>query len=148
VRAGCIAIDGEGNLWAADNFLVGGQSTIYHDFGGGVSKIAPNGRPLSPMTLGYRGGGVDAPGFGIAISADDKVWVTSLRSKTISVFDRITGQPLSPETGYNFGGQVGAMQSIIITPNGDVWTFSTVKRTRSCICLREKPRRGAFWAAP
>ncbi|HMD16543.1 MAG TPA: hypothetical protein VKH18_07740, partial [Terriglobales bacterium] len=90
--AGGIGFDGEGNLWAGDNFLVGAQSTIYHDFGGGVSKLAPNGRPLSPMTLGYRGGGLDGPGFGLAISADDKVWVTSLGGKTISVLDLNTGR--------------------------------------------------------
>src|SRR5208283_984020 len=120
---GGIAIDGEGNMWADDNFLVGSQSTIYHGFGGGVSKIAPDGKPLSPMTLGYRGGGIDGPGFGIAISADDKVWATSLAGKTISAFDRNTGKPLSPETGYNFGGRLGTMQGIITTPNGDVWAL-------------------------
>jgi streptogramin lyase len=124
---GGIAFDGEGNLWVGDNFLVGAQSTIYHDFGGGVSKIAPNGRPLSPMTVGYRGGGLDGPGFGLAISADDKVWATSLGGKTISVLDRNTGKPLSPETGYNFGGQLGAMQGIIATPNGDVWALDNDK---------------------
>jgi streptogramin lyase len=124
---GGMAIDGEGNLWAADNFLVGAQSTIWQDFGGGVTKLAPNGRPVSPMTLGYRGGGIDGPGFGIAISADDKVWVTSLGGQTISVFDRTTGKPLSPETGYNFGGQLGQMQGIIVTPNGDVWALDNEK---------------------
>ena len=76
---GGIAVDGEGNMWADDNFMVGAQSTLYGQFGGGLSKIAPNGRPISPMTFGYRGGGIDGPGFGIAISADDKVWATSLR---------------------------------------------------------------------
>jgi len=125
--AGGIAFDGEGNLWGGDNFLVGAQSTIYNSFGGGVSKLAPNGRPLSPMTLGYRGGGLDGPGFGLAISADDKVWVTSLGGKTISVLDLNTGRPLSPETGYNFGGQLGAMQGIITTPNGDVWALDNDK---------------------
>src|SRR5208282_5053102 len=30
---GGIAIDGEGNMWADDNFLVGAQSTIYRNFG-------------------------------------------------------------------------------------------------------------------
>jgi hypothetical protein len=124
---GGIAIDGEGNMWADDNFLVGAQSTIYRNFGGGISKIAPNGRPLSPMTVGYRGGGIDGPGFGIAISADDKVWATSLAGKTISVFDRNSGKPLSPETGYNFGGQLGSMQGIITTPNGDVWALDNEK---------------------
>jgi hypothetical protein len=124
---GGIAIDGEGNMWADDNFLVGGQSTIHANFGGGISKIAPNGRPLSPMTFGYRGGGIDGPGFGIAIGADDRVWATSLAGKTISAFDRKTGRPLSPETGYNFGGQLGSMQGIITTPNGDVWALDNEK---------------------
>ncbi|MCC9608827.1 hypothetical protein LOC68_08315 [Blastopirellula sp. JC732] len=120
---GGIAIDGEGNMWADLNFLVGAQSTIYQSFGGGLGKIAPNGRPLSPMTLGYRGGGIDGPGFGIAISADDKVWATSLAGKNISVFDRKTGKPLSPESGYDFGGKLGSMQGIIVAPNGDVWAL-------------------------
>jgi hypothetical protein len=124
---GGIAIDGEGNMWADDNFLVGSQSTIYSQFGGGISKIAPNGRPLSPMTVGYRGGGIDGPGFGIAIGVDDKVWATSLGAKNISVFDRKTGKALSPETGYNFGGQLGSMQGIITTPNGDVWALDNEK---------------------
>jgi len=31
---GGIAIDGEGNLWAGDNFLVGSQSTIFASYGG------------------------------------------------------------------------------------------------------------------
>jgi len=120
---GGIAIDGEGNLWAGDNFLVGAQSTIFEPFGGGLSKLASNGRPLSPMTTGFRGGGVDGPGFGLAISADDKVWTTSLAGKNISVFDRLTGKPLSPETGYNLGGKLGQMQGIIVAPNGDVWAL-------------------------
>jgi DNA-binding beta-propeller fold protein YncE len=120
---GGIAIDGEGNMWSDNNFMGGAQSTIWDQFGGGVSKIAPNGKPLSPMTVGFRGGGIDGPGFGIAIGADGKVWATSLRAKTISVFDRTTGKPLSPETGYNFGGRLGSMQGIITTPNGDVWAL-------------------------
>jgi sugar lactone lactonase YvrE len=120
---GGIAIDGEGNLWADDNFLVGAQSTIFAQFGGGLSKLAPNGKPLSPMTTGFRGGGIDGPGFGIAISADDKVWATSLGGKNISVFDRETGKPLSPATGYDFDGKLGSMQGIIVTPSGDVWAL-------------------------
>jgi len=124
---GGIAIDGEGNLWADDNFLVGSQSTIFASFGGGLSKLAPSGKPLSPMTTGFRGGGIDGPGFGIAISADDKVWATSLAGKNISVFDRETGKPLSPDSGYNFGGQLGHMQGIIVTPHGDVWALDNEK---------------------
>lgn len=120
---GGIAIDGEGNMWASDNFLVGSQTTIFAQFGGGISKFAPNGKPLSPMITGFLGGGVDSAGWGIAISADDRVWVTSLIGSTISVFDRKTGRPLSPEAGYNFGGKLGQMQGIIVVPNGDVWAL-------------------------
>lgn len=120
---GGIAIDREGNMWADDNFLVGAQSTIFEGFGGGISKLAPNGKPLSPMTTGFRGGGIDGPGFGIALSADNKVWATSLAGRNISVFDRITGKPLSPENGYDFDGKLGAMQGIIVTPGGDVWAL-------------------------
>jgi hypothetical protein len=52
---------------------------------------------------------------------------TSLAGKTISVFDRNTGKPLSPDAGYNFGGQLGSMQGIITTPNGDVWALDNEK---------------------
>jgi len=120
---GGIAIDGEGNMWSSNNFLVGSQTTIFDWVGGGISKFAPNGKPLSPMIKGFRGGGVDSAGWGIAVSGDDKVWVTSIIGSTISVFDRKTGKPLSPETGYNFDGKLGAMQGIMVAPNGDVWTL-------------------------
>lgn len=127
MSAGGIAVDGEGNLWTADNFLVGSQSTLFSGLGGGLSKLAPDGKPLSPMTTGFRGGGIDNPGFGIAISGDDKVWATSLDGKNISVFDRKTGAPLSPDTGYNFGGELGQMQGIMVTPGGDVWALDNQK---------------------
>lgn len=120
---GGIAIDAEGNMWSSNNFLAGGQTTIFSWVGGGISKFAPNGKPLSPMIKGFRGGGVDAGGWGITVAADNKVWVTSIIGSTISVFDDKTGQPLSPETGYNLGGKLGQMQGIITTPNGDVWTL-------------------------
>jgi hypothetical protein len=119
---GGAAIDGEGNFWTNNNWLVGSQTTIYQQFGGGNGKFAPNGKPLSPMITGYRGGGLDSPGWGIAFSADDKVWVTNLIGGTISILDRKTGKPLSPETGYNFDGRLGQMQGILVAPNGDVWT--------------------------
>ena len=119
---GGAAIDSEGNFWTNNNWLVGSQTTIYQQFGGGIGKFAPDGTPLSPMITGYRGGGLDSPGWGIAFSADDKVWATNLIGRTISVLDRKTGKPLSPETGYNFDGKLGQMQGILVAPNGDVWT--------------------------
>jgi len=123
---GGIAIDSEGNAWAANNQMAGSQATMFSDFGGTLSELAPNGRPLSPMTTGYTGGGVDFPGWGLTIAADGKVWITSIGSKTISVFDK-NGNPLSPPNGYNFNGQLGSMQGIIATPSGDVWAVDAGK---------------------
>lgn len=119
---GGAAIDVEGNFWSNNNWLVGSQTTIYNQFGGGNGKFAPNGTPLSPMITGFTGGGLDSPGWGIAFSDDDKVWVTNLIGSTISVLDRKTGTPLSPEGGYDFGGKLGQMQGVLVAPNGDVWT--------------------------
>ena len=119
---GGAAIDVEGNFWTNNNWMPGSQTTIYRQFGGGSGKFAPNGKPLSPMITGFRGGGLDSPGWGIAFSTDDKVWLTNLIGRTISVLDRKTGEPLSPETGYNFDGKLGQMQGILVAPNGDIWT--------------------------
>ena len=119
---GGAAIDADGNFWTNNNWLVGSQTTIFEQFGAGVGKFAPDGTPLSPMITGFRGGGLDSPGWGIAFSEDDKVWVTNLIGRTISVLDRKTGAPLSPETGYDFDGRLGQMQGVLVAPNGDVWT--------------------------
>ena len=50
------------------------------------------------------------------------MWFDSTSGKTISLFDH-NGQPLSPPDGYNFGGKLGFMQGIIVTPSGDVWAL-------------------------
>jgi DNA-binding beta-propeller fold protein YncE len=117
---GKIMFDSEGNAWTGVNFIVGVQA-VDAFWNGNLSKFAPNGRPLSPMTTGFTGGGILGPGFGTAIGNDGRVWVTSTSGKTISVFDK-NGKPLSPPAGYNLDGQLGLMQGIIVAPNGDVWT--------------------------
>jgi hypothetical protein len=118
---GKIMFDSEGNAWTGDNFIVGSQASDGL-WDGNLSKIAPNGQPLSPMTTGFTGGGIEGPGFGTAVTADGKAWVDSTAGKTISLFDR-DGKPLSPPEGYNFNGQLGLMQGIIVTPSGDVWAL-------------------------
>ncbi len=114
-----VMFDSQGNAWSGANFMVGGQGGDAL-WDGNLSEFAPNGRPLSPMTFGFTGGGVLGPGFGTAIDANDRVWVTSTSGKTISLFDK-HGQPLSPADGYTFGGKTNVMQGIIVVPNGDVW---------------------------
>lgn len=119
---GGAALDVDGNFWTNNNWLIGSQTTIFKQFGGGVGRFDTDGTPLSPAITGYTGGGLDSPGWGIAFSGDDKVWLTNLIGRTISVLDRKTGEPLSPEGGYDFGGKLGDMQGVIVAPNGDVWT--------------------------
>ena len=114
-----IMFDSEGNAWIGANFVAGSQA-LDAFWNGNLSKFAPNGKPLSPMTTGFAGGGLLGPGFGMAIDAQDRVWQTSTSGRTISLFDR-NGKPLSPPAGYDFGGKLGAMQGILVTPNGDVW---------------------------
>ena len=48
-------------------------------------------------------------------------------SKTIAVFDK-NGKPLTPPEGINFGGRLGLMQGVIVTPKGDVWVLGIEKR--------------------
>jgi uncharacterized protein (TIGR03000 family) len=122
---GKMMIDSQGNLWAGNNFIVGFQNQDAL-WAGNLSKFAPNGRPLSPMTTGFTGGGLEGVGFGLAIDAEDNVWATCYGSRTIVKFDK-NGKPLSPPEGYNFGGQLGLMQGIIVTPNGDVWACDVAK---------------------
>jgi len=116
---GKLMFNSEGNAWVADNFIVGAQN-LDASWTGGLSKFAPNGKPLSPSPLGFRGGGLAGPGFGLTLDAHENVWVTSWTGSTISEFDK-SGKPLSPPDGWNFGGKLGTMQGIIATPNGDIW---------------------------
>ncbi len=116
-----VMFDSKGNAWSGANFIVGGQGGDAL-WDGNMSEFAPNGRPLSPMTTGFTGGGLLGPGFGTAIDANDRVWMDSTSGQTISLFDN-TGKPLSPPQGYNFGGKLRTMQGIIVAPKGDVWAL-------------------------
>jgi hypothetical protein len=125
-RAGGKAMfDSEGNLWVGDNFTIGWQASDAL-WQGHATKFAPNGRPLSPITTGFSGGGMEGGTFGAAIDANDNAWLTSYGSKSITVFDK-TGKPLTPPEGITFGGRLGLMQGVIVTPSGDVWVLGVEK---------------------
>jgi hypothetical protein len=117
--------DSEGNLWVGDNFSIGwqGQDSLWQ---GNATKFAPNGKPLSPITTGFSGGGMEGGTFGAAVDAKDNAWFTTYGSKSIAVFDK-NGKPLTPPEGINFGGRLGLMQGIIVTPSGDVWVLGIEK---------------------
>jgi hypothetical protein len=125
-RAGGKAMfDSEGNLWVGDNFTVGWQA---HDtlWQGNASKFSPNGKPLSPMTTGFAGGGMQGGTFGAAVDANDNAWLTSYGGKSIAVFDK-NGKPLTPPDGITFDGKLGLMQGVIVTPSSDVWVVGLGK---------------------
>jgi len=125
-RAGGKAMfDSEGNLWVGDNFSIGwqGQDTLWQ---GGATKFAPNGQPLSPITTGFTGGGMEGGTFGAAVDSHDNAWFTNYGSKSISVFDK-NGKPLTPPQGITFGGRLGLVQGIIVTPSGDIWALGLEK---------------------
>ena len=105
-RAGGKAMfDSEGNLWVGDNFTVGwqAQDTLWQ---GNATKFAPNGKPLSPITTGFVGGGMQGGTFGAAVDAKDNAWFSSYGGKSIAVFDK-NGKPLTPPEGITFNGQLG-----------------------------------------
>jgi hypothetical protein len=125
-RAGGKAMfDSEGNLWVGDNFTIGwqGQDTLWQ---GNATKFAPNGKPLSPITTGFTGGGMEGGTFGAAVDAHDNAWFTTYGGHSIAVFDK-NGKPLTPPDGITFGDRLGLMQGIIVTPNGDVWALGASK---------------------
>jgi len=109
-----------------DNFSVGwqGQDSLWQ---GNATKFAPDGKPLSPITTGFTGGGMEGGTFGAAVDAKDNAWFTTYGSKSIAVFDK-NGKPLTPPQGINFGGRLGLMQGVIVTPSGDVWVLGIEKR--------------------
>jgi hypothetical protein len=126
-RAGGGAMfDSEGNLWVGDNFTVGwqGQDSLWQ---GNATKFDPNGKPLSPITTGFAGGGMQGNSFGTAVDANDNAWFSTYGGKSIAVFDK-NGKPLTPPEGITFNGQLGLMQGIIATPSGDVWALGVSKR--------------------
>jgi hypothetical protein len=117
--------DSKGDLWVGDNFSVGwqGQDSLWE---GHATEFAPNGKPLSPATSGFTGGGMEGGTFGAAIDAHDNAWFTNYGSKSITVFDN-NGKPLTPPEGITFGGRLGLMQGVIATPSGDVWVVGIEK---------------------
>jgi hypothetical protein len=122
---GKAALDSEGNLWVGDNFSVGwqGQDSLWQ---GHATEFAPNGRPLSPNTTGFTGGGMEGGTFGAAVDANDNAWLTNYGSRSITVFDK-NGKPLTPPKGITFDDRLGLMQGVSVTPSGDVWVLGIEK---------------------
>src|SRR5262249_60689605 len=60
------------------------------------------------------------------VEAKDDRLSTNYGSKAVAVFDK-NGEPLTPPDGITFGGRLGLIQGIIVTPNSDVWALGVEK---------------------
>ncbi len=132
---GGISIDRHGNVWTNNNFMPGSQSVLFAPgdprvvgyTGIGVTKLAPNGAPLSPRT-GFVGGGTFGGAFGVAIDKHDHVWIGNFAGNSVSELGA-DGAPVSPSSvpeygpggGWRTDPPLAAPQSIIFDERGDLW---------------------------
>ena len=126
LAGGKAMFDSEGNLWVGNNFTIGwqGRDDLWQ---GNATKFDPNGKPLSPITTGFAGGGMQGGTFGAAIDLKDNAWLASYGGQSITVFDK-NGKPLTPSEGITFDRKLGLMQGIIVVPGtGDVWALGVSK---------------------
>jgi len=109
-----IAVDGAGNVWVADDLPTGL---------GRVTKLAPDGTPLSPAPLGFSAGVSYGPN-GIAVDGVGHVWVANsgtFATPGTSVTELAAdGTPLSRATGFTGGGLYGP-EGIAVDGSGNVW---------------------------
>ena len=115
---GRFMFDAEGNLWSGQNWLPGSQSGVVNSIGGGVLKMSPNGKALSPAISGFTGMGIDGIGWGTAVTRD-RVWASSFNGK-ILVMD-FDGKPVATEADFPFKEKFLGLMGIGVAANGDVW---------------------------
>ena len=139
-----IAGDSNGYMWVSNSKWVVApcpgtapkkQATEQAGKGGGnVTLLQPDGEvaPGSPIT----GGGLDNP-WGIAVDADDHVWVANFGGRRLSELcgtdtaacppgKRRVGAAISPKSGYGFDGLV-KNTGVAIDPSGNVWLTNNWK---------------------
>lgn len=74
---GRMMFDKNANLWMGNNWMPSSEPTLAHgSIGGGVSKLTPAGKPLSPALTGYQNGKVDGIGWGTTVT-NDSAWFGS-----------------------------------------------------------------------
>ena len=115
---GRLMFDAEDNLWSGQNWMAGSQSGVNFSTGGGVVKISPNGKALSPDITGFTGMGIDGIGWGTAVTKD-AVWASSFNGK-ILVMD-FNGKPIATEADFPFHEKFLGLMGIGVAANGDVW---------------------------
>jgi hypothetical protein len=115
---GRFMFDADGNLWSGQNWMPGSQSGVLKNIGGGVLKMTPNGKPLSPPITGFTGMGLDGVGWGTAVTREH-VWATSFNGK-ILVMD-FNGRPIGKESDFPFKEKIFGLMGVGVSADGDVW---------------------------
>ena len=115
---GRFMFDKDGYLWSGQNWMPGSQSGVNRSIGGGVLKMAPNGKPLSPPITGFTGMGIDGVGWGTAVTLSN-VWISSFNGH-ILVMD-LNGNPVGTESDFPFKEKLFGLMGIGVAANGDVW---------------------------
>lgn len=103
-----IAIDGSGNVWAANN-----GSAV-----GAVVELGPDGSQKSG-SAGFNDG-TSAQFNGIAIDLNGNVWVPSYQASCLVEFRSTDGLVLSPPGGFT-GGGLSYPQAVAIDASNNVW---------------------------
>ena len=124
---GNLAFDSQGRVWANTNAT----------WSNNPRKVCPGTEIflLDPYAAGqpvtsYSGGGLDGSGFGIALDAQERVWVTNFgftglfcpiepTSNSVSLFAP-DGTALSPDDGF-LDGPISWPQGVISDVDGNVW---------------------------
>ncbi|MGA9875809.1 MAG: hypothetical protein WBQ21_08370, partial [Solirubrobacteraceae bacterium] len=122
-----LAIDSTGNIWVANYCLATSCPTVSGAFPSVVSEFSPTGAPISAS--GYTGGGL-AESYGLAIDAQNNVWIanggspSSFQCSTGSVTElNSAGQPISGANGYTTGG-FNCPIAIAIDTNSSAWVVN------------------------
>lgn len=115
---GRFMFDADGNLWSGQNWMPGSQSGVVRSIGGGVLKMSPDGKPLSPPITGFRGMGLDGVGWGTAVTREH-VWASSFTGK-ILVMD-FNGRPIAKEDDFPFKEKLFGLMGVGVSAKGDVW---------------------------
>lgn len=112
---GKLEMDKKGNIWTGNNWMPGSQSNTLRGIGGGMTKLSPSGKALSPDITGFVGPGVNGCGWGTAVG-EKQVWMTSFNGK-IAVYNH-KGKAVEAKVN----GKVGNCMGVAISPvNDDVW---------------------------